>query len=196
MFFALKLLLSNLASLTLKVLVASKVLCTSQYFTDYFSTLNLIKSGNHRTLIRFQAFKWAIALRAGLVGALWLFGGQLSPFTNVLFFNIYAMEGLPPYFNAYTVLYLYLTFSVMRLIYFKNTGFTSTVLHQLLIEKNEAFFVSRHLNVKEGSWLNWISKVLTGKGVNDFKISSILLVLGVLLKNAFHLTIFVLMRKL
>lgn len=195
MFFALKLLLFNLASLTLKVLVASKVLCTSQYFTDYFSTLNLIKSGNHRTLTRFQAFKWAIALRAALVGALWLFGGQLSPFANVVFFNIYAMEGLPPYFNAYTVLYLYLTFAVTRLIYFKSLGFTSEVLHQLLIEKSEAFFVSRHFNVKEGSWLNWISKVLTGKGVNDFRISSILLVLGVLLKNAFHLTIFVLMRK-
>lgn len=154
---------------------------TSKYFTDYFDTINRIKSGHKLAIIHFKLCKHLLLFM--IFRLIYCnFKQKTSHFENVIHFNIFVIEKFPSYFYILAILFLYMTIFIFRLIYLQNNGFSRVLIQQLIENDNCNFFLYHHLNLKENYLLKNL-KVHCKSSINEIKISTFLRNGGVLMKN-------------
>lgn len=121
--------------------------CLFKLVILYFTLLDSIRR-ERKTYFCF-AYLYALLLGKSLhYLAFYFTQDHLTPYENALQYNIVAMEGLPPYFTLYLALAFLLAAKGLRLLFFRNTGFTATLLGGILLQNDNSFFLRKKYTFK------------------------------------------------
>ena len=84
--------------------------------------------------------------------AFFIFTEKLTHLQNVMLFNIMHLEGMEQFHNIWAALYSLMMFYLLDLAYCKNNGYSSVILHDILIRDKSDYFLWSSLEC-EDTWL-------------------------------------------
>ena len=109
---------------------------------DYFARLEAIQQNKKPQILWYQFCRLFLLYRTLFWIFFFLFQDALSPFTNVVHFNIIYIHGFAKMYNIWVAGFVWLAYYYGDLMYRKNNSFLYLISKKCLIKKNFDFFLN------------------------------------------------------
>lgn len=116
------------------------LLHNDHYYTDYFSALDALKSGNQRVHFLISLCRNILLFGALYIGQFYFTQDRLSSTENIAAYNVVYLNDFEAPWNLVIAIFILYARYLFTLMYCKNTGPSSRLLYELVVLGDGKFF--------------------------------------------------------